>query len=372
MADGTPRTLDELLAHSAWVRGVAASLVRDAADADDVVQSTWLTALQRPPTSDTNLAGWLATVARNIVRKRARTEGRRTTREQAAPDRSEAEASPESVVERAELQQMIATLVLDLAEPFRSTLLLHFFDELSPSEIATRQGIPAATVRSRLKRGLDDLRGRLDRVNDGKRRAWLAPVAALAARPTRHIPLAWKGLLIMKTKLAIAAAVAFILGTLLLVSGTVARRAHRNGSPTTVAKATAPMSAARSMRAIRAWNDPFAPARSAIEGIVRGPDGKPLDGALVGAVPEDSDADDMHVHAVAFATSNHGGRFRIESLRPGGYAAQATARGLSPAYHSGLIVLDGETVRDVELPRKGRRHHHRPSPRCRRRRHRRR
>lgn len=349
MADGAPRTLDELLTHSAWVRRVAASLVRNAVDADDVVQSTWLAALQRPPTSETNVAGWLATVARNIVRKRARTEGRRTSREQVAHDQIEATPSPESVVERAELQQMIATLVLDLAEPFRSTLLLHYFEELSPSEIAARQGIPAATVRSRLKRGLDDLRAQLDRANHGKRRAWLAPVAALAARPTRYLPVVWKGLWIMKTKLAIAAAVAFILGTLLFVGGTVARRAHRNGPPPTAAKTMAPVAGPRSLRAIRAWNDPFAPARSAIEGIVRGPDGKPLDGALVGAVPEDSDADDMHVHAVAFATSNHGGRFRIEGLRPGAYAAQATARGLSPAYRSGLIVLDDETVRDVEL-----------------------
>ena len=349
MAEDAPRTLDELLTHSAWVRRVAASLVRDAADADDVVQSTWLAALQRPPASDRNLAGWLATVARNLVRKRARTEGRRTSREQVAHDQIEATPSPESVVERAELQQMIATLVLDLAEPFRSTLLLHYFEELSPSDIAARLGIPAATVRSRLKRGLDDLRAQLDGANDGKRRAWLAPVAALAARPTRHLPLAWKGLLIMKTKLAITATVALILSTLLFVGATVARRAHRNGPPTTAAKATAPLTGPRSLRAIRAWSDPFAPARSAIEGIVRGPDGKPLDGALVGAVPEDSDADDMHVHAVAFATSNHGGRFRIETLRRGAYAAQATARGLSPAYRSGLIVLDGETVRDVEL-----------------------
>jgi RNA polymerase sigma factor (sigma-70 family) len=194
MANRTPQTIDELLAHRAWVRRVAASLVRDAIDTDDVIQSTWLAALQRPPTSDTNLAGWLAAVARNIVRKRARGDVRRTSRELAAPDHHEAVLSPESVVERAELQQTIATLVLDLSEPFRSTLLLHYFEELSPSEIAAREGIPAATVRSRLKRGLDDLRTRLDRANDGKRRAWLAPVAALAGRPTKHLPLAWNSL----------------------------------------------------------------------------------------------------------------------------------------------------------------------------------
>jgi RNA polymerase sigma factor (sigma-70 family) len=348
MAD-RPRPIDELLGQTAWVRRVAASLVRDAVDADDVVQSTWLAALRRPPGSDANLSGWLATVARNIVRKRARESVRRTSRELAAPDHREAGLSPESLVERAELQQTIATFVLELAEPFRSTLLLHYFEELSPSEIAAREGIPPATVRSRLKRGLDDLRTRLDRANGGKRRAWLVPVAALGAPPTKHLPLVWKGLLIMKTKVAVPAAVALLLAMLLFVGGTVARRTHRSGSPVTPTNAALASPTPRSMRAMRAWNDPLAPARSAIEGIVRGPDGKPLDGALVGAVPEDSDADDMHVHAVAFATSNQGGRFRIESLRPGAYAAQATVRGLSPAYRPGLIVLDGETVRGVDL-----------------------
>src|SRR5262245_996208 len=81
-------TIDELLAHSAWVRRVAASLVRE--DADDIIQSTWLAALERPPAADTNLAGWLATVARNLVRNRARGGARRTSREQAAPHEPEA------------------------------------------------------------------------------------------------------------------------------------------------------------------------------------------------------------------------------------------------------------------------------------------
>ncbi|MCU1283008.1 MAG: hypothetical protein JWM53_6554 [bacterium] len=348
MASRDPRQIDELLAHTAWVRRVATSLVRNAHDADDVVQATWLAALQSPPASDSRPAAWLASVARNLVRKRARGEARRTRREVDAPDYRQTALSPESLVERAELQQLIAAFVLELSEPFRSTLLLHYFEELSPIEIAAREGIPAATVRSRLKRGLDELRSRLDRAHGANRRAWLAPVAALAVQRGRHIPLAWKGLAIMKTKLTIAGVIALILGAL-LAGGSLTRgrrgRGASHASPSAPASAVSP----RSMRAMRAWADPLDPARSAIEGIVRGPDGKPLDGALVGAVPEDSDADELHVHAVAVTVSSGGGRFRIAGLRAGAYAAQATARELSPAYRSGLVVLDGETVRGVEL-----------------------
>ncbi|MCU1280426.1 MAG: hypothetical protein JWM53_3972, partial [bacterium] len=348
MANGDPRQIDELLAHTAWIRRVAASLVRDAGDADDIVQATWLAALQSPPASNSRPAAWLASVARNFVRKRTRGEVRRARRELDAPDYRETALSPDSLVERAELQQMIAAFVLELSEPFRSTLLLHYFEELSPTEIAEREGIPAATVRSRLKRGLDELRARLDHAHGANRRAWLAPIAALAAQRAKNIPLAWKGLVIMKTKLTIAAVVAVLLGALLLVGGTLTRSMRERGSSKAAPSTPSSTPSSRS-RAMRAWTDPLEPSRSAMEGIVRGPDGKPLDGALVGAVPEDSDADELHVHAVAVTVSSGGGRFRIASLRAGAYAAQATARGLSPAYRSGLVVLDGETVRGIEL-----------------------
>jgi hypothetical protein len=51
--------------------------------------------------------------------------------------------------------------VLGLEEPFRTVIVLHYFDSLPPAEIARRLGVPAKTVYSRLTRGLDRLRERL-------------------------------------------------------------------------------------------------------------------------------------------------------------------------------------------------------------------
>ena len=66
------------------------------------------------------------------------------------------------------LKLLIYGNLLPLHEPLRSTLLLRFFEGMSAADIARVQGIPAATVRSRLKDALDRIRAglecRLDRV----------------------------------------------------------------------------------------------------------------------------------------------------------------------------------------------------------------
>jgi hypothetical protein len=61
---------------------------------------------------------------------------------------------------QAELRRKLVQAVLDLHEPYRSTILLSFMQDLSPSVIAARTGTLPATVRSRLKRALDQLRRR--------------------------------------------------------------------------------------------------------------------------------------------------------------------------------------------------------------------
>jgi RNA polymerase sigma factor (sigma-70 family) len=90
---------------------------------------------------------------------RGRSAGRRREREHkvelADP---EGVPTPEQLVDRARVQQRVARGVLELDEPFRSTVLLRYYEGLSSAEIARRLSIPAATVRARLKTGLDRLR----------------------------------------------------------------------------------------------------------------------------------------------------------------------------------------------------------------------
>lgn len=178
-----PATADPhaLLEHATWLRRLALSLVRDAAAADDLVQETWIAALRRPPRDDRPLRPWLRRVIENAARFRWRGDRNRGVREaDTAALAEEATPSPDQLLVRHEAQQMLARLVSELEEPFRTTVLLCYGEGLSPKEVARRLGIPAGTVRWRLKTALDRLRERLDETHGGDRRPWMLALTPLA------------------------------------------------------------------------------------------------------------------------------------------------------------------------------------------------
>ena len=213
-----PDTSDttELLAHTDWLHQLARVLVGEAG-ADDVVQGTYEVALAKPPRRDGPLRPWLGGVARNLARMTRRGGGRREAREQATAVFSDEVPSPEALVARVEMQQKVARIVLDLAEPLRSTLLLRYFEGLTAAEIARAQQVPAATVRGRLKDALDRVRATLDAQHGGDRRRWavvLAPlhftdVAAVLGGQGAAASTVLGGLLV-KTSVKIAIAVALV------------------------------------------------------------------------------------------------------------------------------------------------------------------
>lgn len=180
MDAAAPISTETLLEHTDWVRRLARSLVFDPDRAEDVVQETWRAALEAPPRSTTDLRTWLAVVARNAARSLGRSEARRRVRESGA---ARAEALPDTtdVLEKAQLQKRVTDELLELDEPYRSTLLLRHFEELKPAEIARRLGRPVNTVRTHIERGHAQLRARLDD-EFGGREAWgfaLLPLARL-------------------------------------------------------------------------------------------------------------------------------------------------------------------------------------------------
>jgi RNA polymerase sigma-70 factor (ECF subfamily) len=171
---------EQLLAHAGWMHALAARLLADPTAADDVVQDAWIAALRYAPSTEKPLEPWLARAVRNFAWKRRRSDVRRAEHEQRAAT-PEPVVTPDHTAERIERQRVLVDAVAALDEPFRTTLVLHYFEGQTSAEIARTQRVPAGTVRWRLKRGLDELRARLD-ARFGSRATWSAMFAPFAAR----------------------------------------------------------------------------------------------------------------------------------------------------------------------------------------------
>lgn len=170
-------TVEELLRDAEWMRALARRLLDQGADADDAFQDAWVVALEK----DAGARPWIGGVLKNLARERWRGDRARRRREETAA-RAEAQASTADVVARAQAQSRLVAAVLALDEPQRSAILHHYFDGVSAAEIARRAGVPDSTVRNRLKRGIDELRRRLERERGA---AWAAMIAPIAVEPAR-------------------------------------------------------------------------------------------------------------------------------------------------------------------------------------------
>ena len=176
-----PTTIEELLAQADWVRGLASALLGESGDADDLVQDTWLAAIRHPPAAGRPARPWLARVMSNLARNRWRGESRRVRRESEAA-KPEAQPGGDEVAQELETHRALVEALAGIDEPQRRTIVRRYFHGLSAAEIARSEGVPESTVRTRLQRGLEALRRKLDQ-KYGDRSAWAALLLPLARRP---------------------------------------------------------------------------------------------------------------------------------------------------------------------------------------------
>ncbi len=139
-------------------------------DTDDLVQSTMVRALEFDGDIRQRDA-WLRRVLQTERWMELRASRRRHAREQAA-GAPEPDLDLEQLMHCIEIARIVGELIADLDEPTQSVIRSRFFDDESAAEIARRQGVPAGTVRWRLKTGLDRLREQLDRRYGGRRAMW--------------------------------------------------------------------------------------------------------------------------------------------------------------------------------------------------------
>jgi RNA polymerase sigma-70 factor (ECF subfamily) len=166
-----PQAFDrQAVEHLPSLQRAARRLARNAPEADDLVQETYVRALRsfghfRP---GTNLKAWLLTILRHAHLNRLRDSARAIVDvdeakvERFAEIAKEGSTPEQRLLESAmddELRIANASLPLSL----RQTLWLRDIEELPYAEIAKRLGIPVGTVMSRLSRARRLLYERLTR-----------------------------------------------------------------------------------------------------------------------------------------------------------------------------------------------------------------
>jgi RNA polymerase sigma-70 factor, ECF subfamily len=150
----------EALSYLDSLYGTALRLTRRPADADDLVQETYLKAFRASDQFErgTNLKAWLFTILHNTFRNIRRHDVRSPvdvdseTVERAA-DLMALDQTPEQLLTRATLDADLQAALDALPESFRQAVWLRDVEEFSYAEIAKIIGAPIGTVMSRISRG---------------------------------------------------------------------------------------------------------------------------------------------------------------------------------------------------------------------------
>src|SRR5512145_600386 len=150
----------EALSYVDSLYGTALRLTRRPADAEDLVQDTYLKAFRASASFErgTNLKAWLFTILHNTFRNMRR-HGVRDPVDvdseivERAADIVAQDQTPEQLLTRAILDADLQAALDALPEAFRQAVWLRDVEEFSYAEIADIVGVPIGTVMSRISRG---------------------------------------------------------------------------------------------------------------------------------------------------------------------------------------------------------------------------
>ncbi|HEX6813493.1 MAG TPA: sigma-70 family RNA polymerase sigma factor [Planctomycetota bacterium] len=197
---------------------VARHLSRNASEAEDLLQGTFLAVME---SADRFRAGqalvpWMLGILANKLRMARR---RQRLRDALSPARPQPVEDPLAAAEASEVRELLRVRLATLPEVYRVVLLLQFEHGLSATEIAHTLDRPLATVRSQVYRGLELLRralpaGMSARPDDGEPAPDLRSVrgAVLMAAGGKATVAATFGVTLMAKKLLVGAAVLLCAG----------------------------------------------------------------------------------------------------------------------------------------------------------------
>jgi RNA polymerase sigma-70 factor (ECF subfamily) len=159
-APPTDSFAEECLAQADALYRTALRLTRNHAEAEDLVQDTFLKAFRAAGRFErgTNLRAWLFTILMNGFRNRRRDAGREpvdvdSETVERAENRGERAATPEQLLLRDTLDADLQQALDALPDTFRQAVWLRDVEEFAYAEIAAMLDVPVGTVMSRISRG---------------------------------------------------------------------------------------------------------------------------------------------------------------------------------------------------------------------------
>lgn len=153
-------------AFSGRAMAIAVRILGSAADAEEIVQDTFLEIWRRAPDYSVERGApgaWVATMARSRAIDRLRERGRadKTARAVAREAGNDPAPPPSESAARREERTRIRTALDALPAEQRRTIELAYFEGLTQSEIAQLTGDPLGTVKTRIRLAMEKLSGAL-------------------------------------------------------------------------------------------------------------------------------------------------------------------------------------------------------------------
>lgn len=187
-AGADERFAADALSHLDSLYGMAMRLTRRPADAEDLVQDTYLKAFRAAAQFQrgTNLKAWLFTILHNTFRNDRRHDGRSpidvdTEVVEQAPADATRQFSPEEILARASLDADLQAALDALPDAFRQAVWMRDVEELTYAEIAGILDVPLGTVMSRISRGRRALFERLTAARERQAGSGARPAGDTAA-----------------------------------------------------------------------------------------------------------------------------------------------------------------------------------------------
>lgn len=176
IADGQTRALGEFYdRHAGVLYALATRILKDAAEAEEVVQDVFVHVWRHAKTYDRTRAsarGWLLMMTRSraidrIRARRARPGTGPATSDAAGLSRL-ADSSPAQDAALIDLESIarLKAALGELPEPMRVALDLAYYEGLTQSAIADRLGEPLGTIKTRMRTALTKLRAALRPAGD--------------------------------------------------------------------------------------------------------------------------------------------------------------------------------------------------------------